>query len=177
MTKRDFFMLVIKLFGLFAVIKALFEFIPLMIIYPDPSSIYNYMMITASLVVLYLILIFKSGQIVRLLKLDKGFDEEMMGFENITSVEMVKIGTIIIGGILIIQNIPQFLTQCYNALSPDANEMGFSAYDGKKMTLSCLNLVIGYLLISNYHWVEKLFNRGKVVDVAEDENENEASES
>jgi hypothetical protein len=108
------------------------------------------------------------------LKLDQGFDDEMMGFENITSVDMIKIGTIIIGGVLIIQNIPQFLTQCYNAMSSDVNEMGYSAYDAKKMTLCCLNLVIGYLLIAYYQWVEKIMNRGKEVAMEEEEVEDSA---
>jgi len=132
MTKRDFFMLILKLFGLFALIKTLFEFIPLMIIYPDPRALYNYIATTIIAIVLFLILIFKSGQIMRLLKLDRGLDDELMGFGNITSVDMVKIGAIIIGGVLIVQNIPQFLNQCYNALSTDANEMGYSAYDGEE---------------------------------------------
>ena len=162
-------MLTIKLFGLFAVIKSLFEFIPLMVIYPDTQALYSYVLITTTVIVFYLILIFKSDQIVRLLKLDKGFDGEMMGFENITSVDAVKIGTFIIGGLLFVQNIPQFLIQCYNAFSADANEMGYSAFDGKAMTICCINLVIGYLLITNYKFVAKILNRGKELDEDSDE--------
>jgi hypothetical protein len=164
MTKRDFFMLTIKLFGLFAVIKSLFEFIPMMIISPDPRAIYVYIELTATVIVLSLILIFKSDKIVHLFKLDKGFEEEWMGFENITSVGVVKIGTFIIGGLLFVQNVPQFLIQSYNALSYDANDMQSSAFNGKVMVLCCLNLAVGYLLITNYQFVSKILNREKELD-------------
>jgi hypothetical protein len=42
------------------------------------------------------------------------------------------------------------------------------------MTLCCLNLVIGYLLIAYYQWVEKIMNRGKEVAMEEEEVEDSA---
>ncbi len=98
MTKRDFFILIIKLFGLFSVVTSLFTSLPshfsfaLMDI--DAFSLI-WIGLTAIVVVgLFILLIFKSDKVVDLLRLDKGFEDDSIAFGNLSSIEIVKIGTL-----------------------------------------------------------------------------------
>jgi len=84
MTKKDFFILIIKIFGLFSVVSSLFSILPSNISFALMDfGFFSLIWIAVVLVViigLFVLLIFKAEKVVKLLKLDKGFDEDRIDF-------------------------------------------------------------------------------------------------
>src|SRR5260221_11433714 len=115
MTKKDLFVLLIKIFGLFSAVTSLFSVLPNNIMFAlqseDLISII-WMIITIAVVLwLFLILFFKRNKIVELLKLERGFQEEKIDLGNLNFTDIIKIATFVIGGFLNIDNCPGFLSQ------------------------------------------------------------------
>lgn len=164
MTKRDFFMLIIKLFGLFAIINTLFDFILMIFSFPESLLKVWYFAITGMIIGLYLLLVFASDKIIQLLKLDKGFDEERIEMGNYSAVDVVKIGSFIIGGLLIIKNITQFLIETKNALFADTIESGTIDFSNKSWIISGLNILVGFFLITKYNYMVKIFIKEPVIE-------------
>ena len=106
MTKKDLFVLLIKIFGLFSAVTSLFSVLPNNIMFAlDSVDVISIIWVTVAIAVilgLFLILIFKANKIVELLKLDRGFEEERIDFGNLSSTDIIKIGTFVIDGFLII---------------------------------------------------------------------------
>lgn len=165
MTKRDFFIVIIKLFGLFSLVTSLFQVLPsnISFILRDMDFIYLIGITLAVLVVLalFVVLIFKADKVVEILKLDKGFDEERIEFGNLNSVEIVKIGCFIIGGLILIENLPYFLNHTLNAFREKVVGMDYSVQDNFYWAVSGINLVLGYLLLTNYTFFAKLLSMKK----------------
>ncbi len=160
MTKKDFFILLIKLFGLFSIITTLFSLLPGMVGFAfmniDVQSIIWIIFVIFILVSLFILLIFKSNVIVRLLKLDRGFDEDNIDFGNINAESIVKIGTFMIGGLLIINNIPAFLSYTYLAINETQMGELYTQFEKINWVVSAANILLGFLLITNYSIVAKL---------------------
>lgn len=159
MTKRDFFILIIKVFGLFSVVTSLFSVLPSNISFAmmdiDALSILWIVMALVVVVGLFVALIFKADKVVRLLKLDKGFDDEKIEIGNLKSTDIIKIGTFIIGGLLILDNIPAFLSHSLFAFKGDVIGLEYNSQDKFRWAVSGLNLIIGFLLLTNYDFVAK----------------------
>ena len=86
MSKRDFFRVIIKLFGLYWIISSLLSVIPGNISYALSNLGYlGYLWAfgtTAIIILLFILLIRKTDSVIDLLKLDKGFDDETIQFEK-----------------------------------------------------------------------------------------------
>jgi hypothetical protein len=166
MTKKDLFVLLIKIFGLFSAVTSLFSVLPNNIMFAfnsvDLISIVWVIISIAVALGLFLILIFKANKIVELLKLDRGFEEERIDLGNLRSPDIIKIGTFVIGGFLIIDNVPGFLSHTLWSFKKEIIGMEFTVRDKFNWAVSGLNLLIGYLLLTNYAFVAKLF-KGKNV--------------
>jgi hypothetical protein len=104
---------------------------------------------------LFVVLIFKADKVVRLLKLDKGFDDEKIEIGNLKPTDIIKIGTFIIGGLLILDNIPAFLSHSLFAFKGDVIGLEYNSQDKFRWAVSGLNLIIGFLLLTNYDFVAK----------------------
>ncbi|MCR9154806.1 MAG: hypothetical protein NXI09_11900 [Bacteroidetes bacterium] len=159
MTKRDFFILLLKIFGLYSLIASLFSALPgqlsFLIQSLDPISL---IIMTVSIVIvlgLFALLIFKADKVVNLLKLDRGFDEERIELGKIDSDQIIKIGTFVIGGFLLLDHLPTFLSQTIFAFK--ASQIGLDHNDQDKTIwlANGVNIIIGYLLLTNYDFVAK----------------------
>ncbi|SFF43687.1 hypothetical protein [Sunxiuqinia elliptica] len=160
MTTKDFFILVIKLFGLYSIAVTLFVTLPQNISFMLPhlelqSTIYLILMI-ALVIGLFFLLIFKTPHIVRLLKLEKGFDNKQLDLGNLNTQEIVKIGIFIIGGFLIIHNLPAFISQSWSAFYTDIQSQPLNANYKSNWLISGLNVVIGYFMITNLTFITRL---------------------
>jgi membrane-anchored glycerophosphoryl diester phosphodiesterase (GDPDase) len=159
MTKRDFFRILIKIFGLYLLILVLFSAIAsnisLLVYQIDTSFFLAVLAVLASILIsvgLFLALIFKPDYIIDILKLDKGFDEEQINLGNLTSESIFKFSIIVIGGFLIIDNVPSLLFDIVNAFKLKAT---FTNIEGRnvdyfQITVAVINIVIGFLFITNY---------------------------
>ena len=160
MTKKDFFILIIKLFGLYSIITALFLTLPQNISFLvndfEISAIVYLTVVLVVVIGLFILLIFKTPYLVKLLKLEKGFDNDYLDFGNLTSPEIVKIATFIIGGFLIINNIPIFINQTIIAFHSSLHLMTITPNYKWNWLVTGLNILIGYLLITNLNFVVRL---------------------
>ncbi len=159
MTKRDFFILLIKVFGLFSVVTSLFSVLPgnisLAMMDIDVFSMVWIVIAIVVVVGLFVALIFKADKVVRLLKLDKGFDDERIDLGNLKATDIVKTGTFIIGGLLILDNLPTFLSHSLFAFKGDIIGLEYNSHDKFYWAVSGLNLIIGFLLLTNYEFIAK----------------------
>ncbi len=172
MTKRDFFRIIIKLFGLYSLILVIFTYFPSSISYiafdTEPFIILFAAGVILFVVLVYVFLILRTDKIINLLKLDKGFDDDMIELGNFNATKIFKFALIFIGGFLIIDNFPDFLYYCYlafkNEVSPNGlnfieeNSFG-SKYDYFNWAISGMNVLIGYLFLTNYDRIAKWLTR------------------
>ncbi|GEO22945.1 hypothetical protein CQA01_34790 [Cyclobacterium qasimii] len=111
---------------------------------------------------LFVALIFKADKVVELLKLDRGFDDDKIEIGSLEPADIIKIGTFIIGGLLILDNIPAFLSHTLFALKGDVVGLEYNNIQDKfNWAVSALNLIIGFLLITNYEFVAKILKTEK----------------
>lgn len=112
MTKKDFFRLIIKIFGLYSVISIIFSVFPsnmgFAISQIDLISIVWLIGSLILIILLFMFLIYKPDKIISWLKLDKGFDDDRIDFQNFNNTNILKLAVIVIGGIMLIKNIPAF---------------------------------------------------------------------
>ena len=174
MTKRDFFRVIIKLFGLYTIIVTVFNVLPTHVQmvafdYLDPFVILWALLVLIVTVLIFVWLIFKTDKLIDWLRLDRGFDDERINFESFNGVNIVKFAAIIIGGFLILDHFPLFLNHSYYALKKAMIEKGVSSdldsilYDRPidyfNWAISAINMVIGYVLLTNYHIIANWLTR------------------
>lgn len=168
MTKRDFFVLIIKLFGLTCIITSLFSVIPsnigFAIVNMDVFSVVWIIFAIIFTIGLFTLLVFKADKVVHLLKLDKGFDDDRIELGKFSAADVVKIGAFIIGGELILYNIPGFLSHTLFAFKGSVAGHSYDAEDNFNWVVSGVKLIVGYLLLTNYKYVAKLFRASKQKD-------------
>lgn len=125
MTKRDFFILVIKLFGLFSLVTSLFSVLPnnisFALMYMDAFSLAWIAVAVFVVIGLFVLLVLRPDKVVSLLRLDKGFDDDRIEVGNLKSSDILKLGIFIIGGLLILDNIPAFLSHTLFAFKGDVS--------------------------------------------------------
>lgn len=163
MTKKDFFILAIKLIGLFSLITSVFSIIPNNIYYAlmdvDILSILWIMMSAVVIGGLFVLLVFNADKVVRALKLDKGFDDHRIELGSLTSADIIKIAAFILGGLLFINNIPAFLSHALFAFKGKNMGIEYTTDDTFAWSVCTINLIVGYLLSTNYDFVAKKLNK------------------
>jgi hypothetical protein len=166
MTKKDFFRLVIKIFGLYSVISIIFSVFPSNIFMVlNEIDFVGIIWIIGSLLIVGLIfvfLIYKPDKIIGWLKLDKGFDDDRIEFQNFNNSNILKLAVIVIGGIILIQNIPAFLSHTLFSFKSSAgnglkdNMFKFGLKDYIHWATSSLNIILGYLMLTNYNYIIRI---------------------
>ena len=172
MTKRDFFRIIIKLFGLYSLILTVFNYIPSNIGYVtfefEPIVLLWIFGVTAFTVLIYVFLILKTDRIINLLKIDKGFDDERIEFGDFNSLSIFKFALIIIGGFLIVDYLPNFLQYTYLAFKSQVTAKGLNYLEevafGKPLdyfnwAITGINIVVGIVLLTNYDQIAKWLTR------------------
>lgn len=115
------------------------------------------------IILLFLFLIYNPDKIISWLKLDKGFDDDKIEFQNFNNSNILKLALIVIGGIILIKNIPAFLSHTIFAFkSSVGNDFNGSVIkygnlrDYILWATSFLNIIIGYLLLTNYNYISRI---------------------
>lgn len=169
MTKRDFFRVVVKLFGLYSAVTAVFYILPSNVSFLISGDL-NLKMITWLLtstvvsIFLFVFLIFKADAVVNLLKLDHGFDNDQILFGQLSAKNLIAFSCILIGGVMILDNITQFVSAALNAF---ADKVSSTAPDFSGDNIwrrfyfdwfsAGINVLFGYLLIRNNGWIAEKF--------------------
>ncbi|WP_146090656.1 hypothetical protein [Aureitalea marina] len=106
--------------------------------------------------------------IINLLQLDKGYDDDTIVLGNFDSLKIVKFALIIIGGMMLLDYVPDFLRYSFLAFKSEVSANGLdefermsygSSIDYFNWALSGVNIVIGYLMLSNYSKIGKWLTR------------------
>lgn len=168
MTKRDFFRIIIKLFGLYSLILTVFTWIPSNL----PFFTYGFELVPVLLVLaltllsflMFYILIIKTDAIITFLKLDKGFDDPNITIGNISSDKVLMLGIIIVGGLLLIHSLADFFLYSFLAFKKEVQKGSFegilndsfgTAADYFSWGFAGINAVLGYVLVTNYRRIGK----------------------
>ena len=159
MTKRDLFILIIKLFGLYMIASSLFNWLVFNFSFAmnDTNMLSILWMIGALAIMLGLLvlLIFKSDKVVNLLKLDKNFDDERVEIGNLNPISIAKLALVIIGGLMVLNNIPLFLSQMLFALKRDSMGTVFQPNSYTNLVSIGIKILIGFLILTNTNSLSK----------------------
>ncbi len=168
MSHKDFFRLLVKLFGLYSLIICLFTIIPATL--PQLVGFFTYSsgnfwsgpavfvaaVILAISVSLFVLLLFKVDFIVDKLRLDKGFEGEKITLGELTANNILQLACIIIGGLLIIDNIPVLLNQGLFLFKESLKHNDYDPKESWYFGVSLVKIMIGFLLIRKFEAVGKL---------------------
>lgn len=160
MSKRDFFILALKLIGMYFALYTVFTFIPNSFLYMTASSdmfIVVYIIATSLLMmVLWLMLVYYAGNIVDIFKIDRGFEEDRIEFSGMDAFDIMRIGIFVVGGLLLTFRIPEFIGQ--TILTFKKNSLGDTLHFTENFYLISygIQVLLGFYLITNYDMVAKL---------------------
>jgi hypothetical protein len=102
-------------------------------------------------------LIFKSGFLIDKLKLDKGFDQEVIPL-NMHRSAILSISIIVIGGLMVANEIPNLCRQLFSYYQEKRLTFGMTHSNISYSIFSAVKLLIGILLIVNQqqivHFIE-----------------------
>jgi hypothetical protein len=173
MTKKDFFRIIIKILGLYFVISIIFSALPRNFFFViDKIDLTGILWSIVTIIVtifLFVFLIYKPDKVIHWLHLDKGFDEDRIDFQNFNIQNIIKLGMIVLGGFLLIKNIPVFLSNTFFAFKSSAgNDMNSnlirygSLWNYINWGTSFLNIIIGLLVLTNYNSISRILKeKGK----------------
>ena len=163
MTNKDFFRLMIKLFGLYQFLLLIFTSLPsnLQLIFNDffsISSIITLILITLFILAVYYVFVKKPDLIIDFFKLDKGFDNNEITVSNLNSDTILQIGMVLIGGFLIVDNFSYFISSfiTYFKISYMSENLE-SLKIFESLILGGANLIIGFCLIIYRKQIAKKF--------------------
>jgi hypothetical protein len=158
MTPRTLFNIILKILGVFfikdflAIIPQLLSVI-LFLTRSDTLTEAIWTLVTTSLILLVYgfvsyILIFKTAFVIDKLKLDKGFNQESIPL-NIHRSTVLSISIIVIGGFLIVDEIPNFCRQLFSYFQEERMTYGQTNPAIAYSVVSGVKIIIGILLMTS----------------------------
>lgn len=184
MTPRSLFIVILKIFGLLFLREIVYS-IPQLIssfsFYIDPDKFNNNQFSNAGLALVLIaatilfygsiiyLLLFKTNILINKFKLDKGFNQEEFSF-NISSTLVLKICIIVLGGIILADQIPNFCRNVFSYYQENSLTHRMSKPSYSYIIISAVKIVIGFLIIGEREMILKLVqkkqidNQGDLVD-------------
>jgi hypothetical protein len=159
MTTKDLFNIILKILGFFF-IKEVIGILPFFItsfnlfkrvVGVTDDSLLNVIMLLIFILIYVLvsyILIFKSELIINKLKLDQGFDQETIPL-NIHRSTILSISIIVIGGLLITEEIPNLCKQLFMYFQERQLTKGQINTNLSYCILAGVKILIGLILVGN----------------------------
>ncbi len=168
MTPRSLFNIIIKVLGIF-LIKDILVTIPQLpaslsfFASEDtrPEALWTLLGVAGVLFVEIAIcywLIFKTDRIITILKLDRGFDQETIPI-NMHRSTILKIAIIVIGGYLLVNEIPNFCWQIISYFQEKRMTYGVTKPKIQYAVIAGVKIVIGILLIAEQKLIVNLIER------------------
>ena len=176
MTIRDFFRILIKLFCVYSLVQVSLYYIPLnafglIYSYDIVWSLISLIILIAISIVIFVFLTKKIDSIIDWLKLDKGFDQNLIQIGSFNEHKVYSIAIILIGGMLIVDYLPSFLNHLYTSFRQKAGGSNLQGLLlGEESTnyfdwgISAMNMIIGYLIIMNHSFLSKKLTKLTIQD-------------
>lgn len=156
MTVRMLFSIILKVLGVFFIkhiIDLIPQFISITSLYTDrelgDTRLFLYVslfLILAAYVLAVYMLIFQTNGIIDRLKLDKGFDSETIQL-NAHRSTILRIAVIVIGGLVLVDEIPNFCSNIYYYFEQRKLTHGQARISLVGILVPGLKILIGFLLI------------------------------
>jgi hypothetical protein len=167
MTTRSLFNIILKILGIFF-IKDILATIPQLLSITlyfkegDTPGAFWILITTLLILLVYGVvsyyLIFRSNLIIDKLKLDKGFDQETIPL-NIHRSTILSISIIVIGGLIVADEIPNLCRQLFNYFLEKRTTYGLTHPNISSSVLSASKILIGLLLIGNQRQIVNFIER------------------
>ncbi|MDN3657425.1 hypothetical protein QWZ08_17365 [Ferruginibacter paludis] len=184
MNPRKLFNVILKIFGLFF-LREIINTIPQLVtsifryfVSSDAGPIIVTFLVSIFILSLYTLLVmqllFKTNKFIDMLKLDQGFSEEALSSDNpdefvkgISSTAILTIALIVIGGVILTDEIPNFCRQLYVYFSQSSSKYNSVKRDSSYMIFSAAKIIIGLLFLGE---------RKRIVDFIENRTTDSADE-
>ncbi|WP_299317873.1 hypothetical protein [uncultured Maribacter sp.] len=167
MTTTDLFRVIIKIFGIYCFTTLMYRLQPRMtvnfgFVFFDFIINVIYMVVMGLIVFLFL---FKTDRLIKLFRLNKGFDSQIINIKNLNEVGLFKFGIIIIGLLMIVDNIAPFLNFCYLEFKKQVSTNGTDESSAINLGLFIdynwwftygLNIFIGIIFLTANNRISKL---------------------
>jgi hypothetical protein len=182
MTPRNLFNIIIKIFGLFflrEIVNAIPKTVSSFFVYfstSDIGPVITTLLVSIAILMFYCFLVFqllfKTNKFIDLLKLDQGFNEHELSFEQknefqigLSTSTILTIALIVIGGITLTNEIPTFCGYIY--LYVDQKGIGYdsSKFDLSPIFYSGVKIIIGLLILGE---------RKRIVDFIEERKQSDS---
>ena len=153
MTNKDFFRLMIKLFGLYQFLLLIFTFLPsnLQLLFNDffsIGSIISIILITLFILAVYYVFVKNPDLIINFFKLDRGFDKNEITVSNLNSDTILQIGMVLIGSFLIVDNLGYFISSFITYFKISYMKENFESLKNfEALIFGGVNLISGFCLI------------------------------
>lgn len=153
MTNKDFFRLMIKLFGLYQFLLLIFTFLPsnLQLLFNDffsIGSIISIILITLFILAVYYVFVKNPDLIINFFKLDRGFDKNEITVSNLNSDTILQIGMVLIGSFLVVDNLGYFISSFITYFKISYMKETFESLKNfESLILNGINLILGFCLI------------------------------
>lgn len=190
LTPRSLFNIILKVFGLFflreiimAIPEALLTFSRFFYLEELAPSV---TILIVQLIILFLYgalvmqLILRTNKIIDFLKLDRGFSENEFSFEeghskkiNLTTQEILNIALIILGGLILVNEIPGFCRLLYLFIDENKSFYGSNGLSVSNMVASVAKILSGLLILGERERITGFILKKKT---EEDPNELEPGE-
>jgi len=162
MTKKDFFILLIKSIGLYSLLLGLVQNIPFIFSVQDLS--WSYLTLQIGLLLAYLGIIMSAARIASFLRLNNDIETEFISFKYINGTTLFQLGIIIVGAYLFVQNIAEVLINFMYFLADKAENKIVSGnidefYTTHNFLQALIISVLALLLLTRSAWLAKLLHK------------------
>ena len=168
MTPRQFFNIVIKIFGLFF-LREILNSVPqlisaiIMLFKPEDFTAGLFIFLGSVLILTFYIaltyqLIFKTAFIVEKLKFEKDFNDQIFEF-RIPKAEVLTIALIVIAGIILTNQIPYLVKELFELIQQKKLSFGMTKTDYSYVIISAVKIIIGLLLIGERNRISEFVEK------------------
>ena len=162
MTPRNLFTIILKIFGLFflrEIIIAVPQFFSTFLFFTKADTFTEGFVLfvgTAIILAFYIFLVFqllfKANFFVDKLKLTQGFDQQEFSF-NISTNSILRIALIVIGGLLLVEEIPNFVKNLFSVLQLKMIGQSDLKTEYSYLIITTVKIIIGLLIIGERKWI------------------------
>jgi hypothetical protein len=157
MTSRSLFNIILKILGIFIIkdlLEAIAQIFVVFSLFDKPNAMPEEFWTLLATIAVFLvevficyILIFKTEWVIRVLKLERGFDQEIVPL-NMHRSTILSISIIVIGGWLLANEIPNFCRQLFVYFQEKRMDNARPHPSIQYIVVSGVKIVIGILLIA-----------------------------
>lgn len=164
MSKKDLITAFIKLLGFSSFFGSLISLLgTLYYIVLDEKQSFSSQLTDIGLYVIYMgvsvTLMFYGDKITNFFRLNKGYERDYIALDNLSAVDIIKVGVFLIGGMFFMENLPYTVSWLVQRFSSDVSGINMNIYDTYSLFIAGAKLVFGYLMMTNFGRIAKWFVR------------------